>query len=66
MLNRDFSHLCRDMKIKVTIKSDSKASKVLKKYISEKEAFKQAVRTGNVTEFIKQNQSKLDSSVRVK
>lgn len=43
------------MKIKVTIKQDSKAAAAVKKHMAEKKAFKKAVASGKVTAYAKSN-----------
>jgi len=54
------------MKIKVTIKPDSKAAKVVKKYMAEKDAFRHAVKSGEAANYIKTNKVKLDSPLSIK
>ena len=41
------------MKIKVTIKKDSKAAKVIKAYMAEKEAFRKAAEEGKALEYVR-------------
>ena len=51
------------MKIKVTIKSGSKAEKVLDKAVADKAAFREAVATGNVSNHMKQRGVKFATPV---
>lgn len=53
------------MKIKVNIKSNTAASKMFKKYLEEKDAFKKAVKEGNVTAFVKSSGKKVDNPIPV-
>jgi hypothetical protein len=53
------------MSITITIKSNSKAAKVIKKHIADKIAFADAVKNGNVIDFIKKNNIKIATPVSI-
>lgn len=54
------------MSTKITIKSESKIGQVFTKYMAEKSAFRDAVKTGKIGEYIKSRNVKFDSPVSVK
>ena len=51
------------MEIKVTVKSASKAAKALDKVIADKADFKQAVKSGNVSEYLKKSGRKFATPI---
>lgn len=51
------------MNIKITIKKDSKAAVAFKKYMSDKEAFRNAVKNGNIIPNTKQRPVKLATPI---
>jgi hypothetical protein len=51
------------MTIKVTIKANSKAAEVFKKYMAEKKALREAAANGNYVEYCKKNNLKFDTPV---
>lgn len=53
------------MSIKITIKEDSKAGRMFKKYMTEKAAFRNAVKTGTVSEYTQKRNVKFDSPVSI-
>jgi hypothetical protein len=51
------------MTIKITIKKESKAAKAIKAHMADKMAFAQAVKEGNVVNFMKKTISNVASPV---
>ena len=51
------------LEVKIKIKSNSASAKVMKRYMAEKAAFKDAVTSGNVSSFVKKRGTKFDSPV---
>ena len=51
------------MAITINIKKGSKEDRAIKKYMANKAAFRTAIKNGTVSEFIKQENIKLDTPV---
>jgi len=43
------------MKIKITIKANSKADKIFKKHLEEKKAFRESIVNGTIEQYAKEN-----------
>ena len=52
-------------KIEIIIKPGSESSRMFKKYLEEKEAFKNAVVTGNVSSYVKKTGKKFDTPLSI-
>lgn len=52
------------MAIKITIEKDSKAAQAAKEFIRQKDEFRNAVKSGKVNEYAKDNEDKLAQPVR--